>query len=83
MLVLNPSQRFTARQALSHHYFTTDPLPSESSDLPKIEGEIHEYQISQKQMLLKQNMSQSLAAKPQDVYNAKNGNVHQQQQRPL
>ncbi len=78
LLVLNPAHRYTARQALSHPYFATDPLPCEPSDLPKIEGELHEYQFQQRAMLFKQNMGQSLAVTPQDVYNAKNQQNPQQ-----
>jgi serine/threonine protein kinase len=45
MLALNPSKRITAKQALQHPYFSTEPLPCKIEDFPKIEGEAHELTV--------------------------------------
>ena len=45
MLVLNPANRITAKQALEHSYFTTAPLPCKSEELPIIKGDSHEYEV--------------------------------------
>ncbi len=45
MLVLNPLTRITARQALEHRYFTTEPLPCKPEELPIIKGGAHEYEV--------------------------------------
>ncbi|KAI7866775.1 kinase-like domain-containing protein [Spinellus fusiger] len=42
LLVLDPTQRYTALEALNHNYFYSDPLPAEPSLLPKYEAS-HEY----------------------------------------
>jgi serine/threonine protein kinase len=42
MLEYDPRKRITAKNALSHPYFTEDPKPCEISALPKIEGEFKE-----------------------------------------
>ncbi|CAG9327750.1 unnamed protein product [Blepharisma stoltei] len=45
LLQLNPENRLTARQALDHPYFTTEPLPCLPSELPKINEELHEWLV--------------------------------------
>lgn len=45
LLALNPANRISARNALQHPYFFTDPLPCEPKDMPKIEGEAHEFTV--------------------------------------
>lgn len=45
MLTLNPVKRITAKQALSHPYFFTAPLACTPEELPKIEGEAHEFTV--------------------------------------
>eukprot|EP01016_Furgasonia_blochmanni_P011266 TRINITY_DN1502_c0_g1_i2.p2 TRINITY_DN1502_c0_g1~~TRINITY_DN1502_c0_g1_i2.p2 ORF type:complete len:476 (+),score=45.85 TRINITY_DN1502_c0_g1_i2:492-1919(+) len=42
LLVLNPDKRMTAKEALEHPYFSSDPLPCEPHQLPKVEKECHE-----------------------------------------
>ena len=34
MFTYNPAKRYTARQALSHTYFSADPAPAAPADLP-------------------------------------------------
>ncbi|KAJ3319977.1 kinase subunit of RNA polymerase II carboxy-terminal domain kinase I [Boothiomyces sp. JEL0866] len=49
LLALSPASRPTAKQALSHPYFTSElPLPCEPRELPKIEGDWHEYEGKQR-----------------------------------
>ena len=38
LMRLDPSKRYTATEALTHKYFTTDPLPASPSDLPTYEA---------------------------------------------
>lgn len=45
LLQLNPSDRINTAQALAHPYFTTEPLPCEPSELPKVEKEMHEWYV--------------------------------------
>lgn len=45
LLRLNPATRLTARQALDHDYFRTEPVACAPSTLPKIEVDTHEYQV--------------------------------------
>ena len=54
MLVMNPSNRISASQALNHEYFKCEPLPCEPSDLPKIEGNAHEFTVKEQRRLEKQ-----------------------------
>jgi cyclin-dependent kinase 12/13 len=42
LLTLNPADRLSADEALEHPWFTTEPLPCEPDELPKIEQELHE-----------------------------------------
>lgn len=46
MLTLNPDSRITAKEALEHQYFKSDPLPCEPSEMPKIEKDCHAYTIN-------------------------------------
>jgi cyclin-dependent kinase 12/13 len=45
MLIMNPNERITAKQALEHEYFTTQPLPCDSKELPMPEKEGHDYEM--------------------------------------
>ena len=45
MLVLDPSKRITAKEALEHSYFTTEPLPCKPEQLPSFKGDAHEYEV--------------------------------------
>eukprot|EP00826_Nyctotherus_ovalis_P012470 TRINITY_DN132_c0_g1_i8.p1 TRINITY_DN132_c0_g1~~TRINITY_DN132_c0_g1_i8.p1 ORF type:complete len:275 (+),score=85.49 TRINITY_DN132_c0_g1_i8:581-1405(+) len=45
MLVLSPSERITARQALEHEYFRSEPLPCDPKELPMPESEAHDYEM--------------------------------------
>jgi serine/threonine protein kinase len=45
MLTMWPEKRFDVEQWLKHPYFTSDPLPCDKSELPKIEGEAHEHAL--------------------------------------
>lgn len=45
LLQLNPDNRLTAKEALLHPYFTTEPLPCQPNELPKIEMELHEWLV--------------------------------------
>ncbi|XP_048598399.1 cyclin-dependent kinase C-1 isoform X1 [Brassica napus] len=47
MLVLDPSQRITAKDALDAEYFWTDPLPCDPKSLPTYEAS-HEFQTKKK-----------------------------------
>lgn len=51
MLRVEPNRRITAKQALDHPFFKTDPLPSRPEDIKMIEEESHEYivRMSKKQ----------------------------------
>lgn len=42
MLSMDPDKRITAKQALSHNYLTSEPLPCLPSEIPQIEGELKE-----------------------------------------
>jgi len=39
---MDPDKRITAKQALSHNYLTSEPLPCLPSEIPQIEGELKE-----------------------------------------
>lgn len=47
-LVLNPSGRITAQDALNHPYFKTEPLPCRPEELPHVPEDTHEYQVKLK-----------------------------------
>ncbi|GFQ03770.1 cyclin-dependent kinase c-1 [Phtheirospermum japonicum] len=54
MLVLDPSQRISAKDALDAEYFWTDPLPCDPKSLPKYEAS-HEFQTKKKRQQQRQN----------------------------
>ena len=54
LLVLNPTERLTATEALNHPYFTTEPLPCEPGELPKLDLEIHERDVRSQRMKMKE-----------------------------
>ena len=69
MFIYNPSKRYTARQALSHAYFSADPAPADPADLPGAdESEAHSQasQPSQKpsQGIRIDSQAQDSAGKP-------------------
>jgi serine/threonine protein kinase len=45
LLSLDPNQRLSATEALAHPYFSTEPIPCSPSEIPKVEGDAHEYTI--------------------------------------
>ncbi|CAN8299022.1 unnamed protein product [Cochlearia groenlandica] len=63
MLVLDPAQRITAKDALDAEYFWTDPLPCDPKSLPTYESS-HEFQTKKKRQQQRQNEE---AAKRQKV----------------
>uniref|UniRef100_A0A803L403 Protein kinase domain-containing protein n=1 Tax=Chenopodium quinoa TaxID=63459 RepID=A0A803L403_CHEQI len=54
MLILDPAQRISTRDALDAEYFWTDPLPCDPKSLPKYESS-HEYQTKQKRQKQRQH----------------------------
>jgi len=44
-----PSKRITAEQALQHHFFTTEPLPCDPSELSGLLPSIHEFEVKRQQ----------------------------------
>ncbi|PSS26579.1 Cyclin-dependent kinase [Actinidia chinensis var. chinensis] len=54
MLILDPSQRISAKDALDAEYFWTDPLPCDPKSLPKYESS-HEFQTKKKRQQQRQN----------------------------
>ncbi|KAL0286827.1 UNVERIFIED_CONTAM: Cyclin-dependent kinase C-1, partial [Sesamum angustifolium] len=54
MLVLDPAQRISAKDALDAEYFWTDPLPCDPKSLPKYESS-HEFQTKKKRQQQRQN----------------------------
>ena len=51
-LILNPSKRITASDALNHPYFQTEPLSCRPEELPKID-DTHEYQVKMEKLTKK------------------------------
>ena len=45
LLILDPAQRISAKDALNHPYFKSEPLACLPSELPKIGFELHDYQL--------------------------------------
>lgn len=54
MLVLDPSQRICAKDALDAEYFWTDPLPCDPKSLPTYESS-HEFQTKKKRQQMRHN----------------------------
>ncbi|KAH9718707.1 hypothetical protein WN944_023708 [Citrus x changshan-huyou] len=54
MLMLDPSQRISAKDALDSEYFWTDPLPCDPKSLPKYESS-HEYQTKKRRQQQRQH----------------------------
>ncbi|KDP36429.1 hypothetical protein JCGZ_08698 [Jatropha curcas] len=54
MLMLDPSQRISAKDALDAEYFWTDPLPCDPRSLPKYESS-HEFQTKKKRQQQRQH----------------------------
>ncbi|XP_042022664.1 cyclin-dependent kinase C-1-like isoform X2 [Salvia splendens] len=54
MLVLDPAQRISAKDALDSEYFWNDPLPCDPKSLPKYESS-HEFQTKKKRQQQRQN----------------------------
>ncbi|KAG6383282.1 hypothetical protein SASPL_156969 [Salvia splendens] len=54
MLVLDPAQRISAKDALDAEYFWNDPLPCDPKSLPKYESS-HEFQTKKKRQQQRQN----------------------------
>ncbi|XP_019094228.1 PREDICTED: cyclin-dependent kinase C-2-like isoform X3 [Camelina sativa] len=54
MLVLDPSQRISAKDALDAEYFWTDPLPCDPKSLPTYESS-HEFQTKKKRQQMRHN----------------------------
>ncbi|ESQ29781.1 hypothetical protein EUTSA_v10023419mg [Eutrema salsugineum] len=54
MLVLDPSERISAKDALDAEYFWTDPLPCDPKSLPKYESS-HEFQTKRKRQEMRHN----------------------------
>lgn len=51
LLSLDPAKRPSAKEALRHPFFRSDPKPS--NRLPRIEGGLHEFEFKQQQKLKK------------------------------
>lgn len=54
MLSLDPSKRISAKEALEHEYFKTEPLMCRNEELPRFENESHEYRMRWDNEMLKQ-----------------------------
>jgi serine/threonine protein kinase len=54
MLLLNPDHRITAKEALQHEYFTSEPLPCDLSEMPRIEKECHAHLLNEQRKLAHQ-----------------------------
>lgn len=50
MLTMNPDKRITAKQALEHEYFSTDPKPCDKSEMPKVEKDCHAHLLNEQRM---------------------------------
>ncbi|XP_062099575.1 cyclin-dependent kinase C-1-like [Humulus lupulus] len=64
LLALDPSKRWTAKQALDAEYFWNDPLPCDPKSLPKYESS-HEFQTKKKRQQQRQNEEQAKRQKLQ------------------
>ena len=61
LLTLNPKERISAKDALTHSYFFSNPLPCEPKDLPKIAEASHEFQTKKRRQEAKQQHQQQQA----------------------
>ncbi|KAJ0097255.1 hypothetical protein Patl1_27219 [Pistacia atlantica] len=66
MLMLDPSQRISAKDALDAEYFWTDPLPCDPKSLPQYESS-HEYQTKKRRQQQRQHEE---AAKRQKIHHS-------------
>ena len=48
LLTMNPDNRLDATQALEHPFFNSEPFPCEPSELPRIDGDLHEFERRQR-----------------------------------
>lgn len=71
LLVLDPSKRLGAHQALDHDYFWNEPLPAQPSSLPKYEPS-HEFQTKKKKQQRQAQAQQAQQAQQQGI----NGSQH-------
>lgn len=71
MLDYNPRKRITATESLNHKFFTSDPLPCEPSEIPKIEGELKELNFRDQR-----NQKISFANKMKQRGNEGNSNIN-------
>ena len=77
MLMMDPKKRITAKEALEHEYFTSDPLPCLPSEIEKFESS-HVYTVQQqkeKEMAMMGN-KRNRYEDHEDQQNSKRGNGH-------
>lgn len=72
LLCLNPANRITIEEALTHPFFTTEPLPCLQSEMPKIQQDLHEFKVRQ-QIDLKRKKTLELK-KAQEI--SQNSQIH-------
>ncbi|KAI9023658.1 kinase-like domain-containing protein [Phycomyces nitens] len=80
LLVLDPTKRLTALEALNHDYFYSEPLPADPALLPKYEAS-HEFdrrKIKQE----KQQAQQQLQQQAQQQHRSSQHNSHYQPRHP-
>lgn len=75
LLKLNPASRISASDALNHEFFTTEPLPCNPSEMPKIEMECHDLDARKAMQQKKEKERQALLLAAQQ---AQAGQLHQQ-----
>jgi len=64
MLVLNPDLRITAKEALEHEYFKSEPLPCDPSEMPKIEKECHVHLLNEQRKAAMQQLNPQMNLNP-------------------
>ena len=69
MLVMDPKQRITARDAIEHEYFKTDPLPCLPSEIDKFESS-HVYTVESRERE-KERASAEIESKRMKIENYK------------